>query len=325
MREIFTPRKAFKPFEYPEVLQYRQAIKKSRWDVEEFNLERDATDFHNHLSKVDKEIIKRALLCISQIEVSVKTFYSKLGDHIPKPEFNAVGITIGENEVVHEEAYSELLQVLGLNQDFELALQNPVIAGRVDYLTKYLKNSAENAKQAYTLNLLLFSILIENVSLFSQFAIIKTFCKKKNLLKEIDSIIDATMKEETIHAKFGMYLINLIKEEYPDWFNEDFYNKVKRACIKAFDAELNIIDWIFVEKSEIIDKKVIIEFLKYRIQLGLEEIGFKDQLFNIDKDLLSELDWMEESLYAYIRNDFFDTQSTNYTKHHKSFSSNDLF
>ena len=235
---IFDKRIAFKPYEYPEVLKFREAIKHSRWDVEEFNFDSDAYEFKNSLSKEEREVIKRTLLAISQIEISVKTFWSKLGDHLPKPEFNSVGITFGENEVVHSEAYSKLLEVLGFNSEFDLLLQNPVIGGRVDYLTKYLKNTGDNAKQIYTLNLSLFSMFIENVSLFSQFAIIKSFTEKKNLLKEIDTVVEATMKEEIIHAQFGIYLINLIKKEYPEWFDQDFYDKIYRACIKAYNAEV---------------------------------------------------------------------------------------
>ena len=58
------------------------------------------------------------------------------------------------------------------------------------------------------------------------------------------------MKEEIIHAQFGIYLINLIKKEYPEWFDQDFYDKIYRACIKAYNAEEKIIDWIF-EDGEI--------------------------------------------------------------------------
>lgn len=322
---IFDKRVAFKPYEYPEIMAYREAIKHSRWDVEEFNFDSDAYDFNHKLTKPEMEAIKRTLLAISQIEVSVKTFWSKLGEHIPKPEFNSVGITFAENEVVHSEAYSKLLEVLGMNSEFDLLLQNPVIGGRVDYLTKYLKNSGDNAKQVYTLNLALFSMFIENVSLFSQFAIIKSFIKKKNLLKEVDTVIEATLKEELIHAQLGMHVINLIKKEYPEWFDQDFYDKINRACKKAFDAEVKIIDWIF-EEGEIdsISKEAVIEFIKSRFNESLVSIGGKP-LFTIDEDILSELYWMVEAIYGYVRNDFFNTQGTNYTKFQKAVTSKDLF
>lgn len=322
---IFDKRVAFKPYEFPEVLLYREAIKKSRWDVEEFNFTSDKFEFNHKLTENEKEVIKRTLLAISQIEVSVKTFWGKLGDHLPKPEFNSVGITFAENEVVHSEAYSKLLEELGFNSEFDLLLQNPVIGGRVDYLTKYLKNSGENAKQVYTLNLALFSMFIENVSLFSQFAIVKSFTEKKNFLKEIDTVIEATMKEEIIHAQLGMCIINLIKKEYPEWFNTEFYDKIERACKKAYDAEVKILEWIF-ENGDIdsISLEEIREFIKLRFNESLETIGGK-RMFEIDEEKIKSLYWMIESIYAYIRNDFFNTQGTNYTKFNKSITAQDLF
>lgn len=102
----------------------------------------------------------------------------------------------GQSEVRHADAYSHLLQVLGLNDDFNELLQNPVIQGRIEYLTKYLKGASDNSNENYTLTLTLFSIFIENVSLFSQFLIIKSFNKYKNILKDIDNIVQATIKEE---------------------------------------------------------------------------------------------------------------------------------
>lgn len=325
MSDIFAKRIAFKPYEYPEILKYREAIKHSRWDVEEFNLESDAFEFNNKLNKKEREAIKRTLLAISQIEVSVKTFWSKLGEHFPKPEFNSVGITFAENEVVHSEAYSKLLEVLGFNSEFDQVLQIPEIGGRVEYLTKYLKNSGDNVKQVYTLNLALFSMFIENISLFSQFAIIKSFNKKKNLLKEVNTIIEATMKEELIHAQLGIYIINLVKAQYPEWFDEDFYAKIYRAAKKAYEAEDKILLWIF-EKGEIesVSLDALREFIKNRFNDSIIQIGGVKQ-FEIDEEKLDSLYWMIEAIYGYVRNDFFSTQSTNYTKFQKSITSNDLF
>ena len=322
---IFDKRVAFKPFEYPEVIKYRNAIKQSRWDVEEFTFISDKHEFKHQLTDNEREVIKRTLLAISQIEVSVKTFWTKLGDHLPKPEFSAVGITFGENEVVHSEAYSKLLEELGFNSEFDLLLQNPVIGGRVDYLTKYLKNSGDNAKQVYTLNLALFSMFIENVSLFSQFAIVKSFTEKKNLLKEIDTVIEATMKEEIIHAQLGMYVINLIKKEYPEWFDVEFYEKIYRACKKAYDAEANILDWIFANgEIDSISLVSLKEFIKTRFNDSIKAIGGVE-MFEINEEHLKDLYWMIEAIYGYVRNDFFNTQGTNYTKFQKPVTKNDLF
>ena len=71
-------------------------------------------------------------------------------------------------------------------------------------------------------------------------------------------------------------------------------------------------------------KAAVIEFIKSRFNSSLVAIG-GEELFEIDQDLLSELYWMVEAIYGYVRNDFFNTQGTNYTKFQKSITSKDLF
>lgn len=322
---IFQRRVAFKPFEYPEVVQYKNAINHSYWLVSEWNFIADVQDFKVNLSDVERNAIKNALLAISQIEVSVKKFWTNLGQQFPKPEFEQVGVTFGESEVRHADAYSHLLEVLGLNTDFSLILQNPVIQGRVDYLTKYLKNASDTNAQNYTLTLALFSIFIENVSLFSQFAIIKSFNKHKNLLKDIDNVVQATQKEELIHAMLGVYLIKQVKKEHPDWFDDHFYNKIYRAAKKAFDAESKIIDWIFeAGEVEFCRKDVLKEFIKDRFNKSIVDIE-GEPLFEIDHVLLKEMEWFQEEIYSQVNSDFFYKRPVSYSKKVQSITADDLF
>ena len=322
---IFDKRVAFKPFEYPEVMEYINAINHSYWIHTEWNFTADVQDFHVKLSPVEQNAIKNTLLAISQIEISVKSFWGNLGNRFPKPELNAVGATFAESEVRHERAYSHLLEVLNLNDDFELLLENPVIQGRVEYLTKYIKGAADNNKEAYTLALTLFSLFIENVSLFSQFAVIKSFNKHKNILKDIDNVVQATQKEEMLHALLGVYIVNQIKSEFPEWFDADFYAKIHRACKKAYVAEAKIIDWIFEDgELDFIPKAVLCEFIKYRFNESVQMIG-ADPVFEIDDDLLSQLQWFNEEIYAETNTDFFNKKPVTYSKKTQSITADDLF
>lgn len=322
---VFDRRIAFKPFEYPEVVKYKQAINHSYWLVSEWNFISDIQDFKVKLTDTERDIITNALLAISQIEISVKKFWTKLGDRFPKAEFDQVGVSFGESEVRHSDSYSHLLEILGLNSEFDQLLQNPVIQGRVDYLTKYLKGASENSNENYTLTLTLFSIFIENVSLFSQFLIIKAFNKHRNLLKDIDNVVQATQKEELLHAQFGIYLISLIREEFPDWFNDHFYEKLYRACKKAYDAEVKIIDWIF-ESGELdfLPKELVVEFTKDRFNQSMIAIGGMP-VFVVDEEKLKELQWFDEEVYAEVAVDFFHKKSTAYSKRTKAINSGDLF
>ena len=321
---IFDKRTSFKPFEYPEILQYKDAIRHSYWIHTEWNFTSDVHDFKK-LESAEQNAIKNALLAISQIEISVKKFWTLLGERFPKSEFDQVGVTFGESEVRHADAYSHLLEVLGLNSDFNMLLENPVIQGRVDYLTKYLKGASDNSNQNYTLTLTLFSIFVENVSLFSQFLVIKSFNKYKNILKDIDNVVQATQKEEVIHATFGVELLKIIHKEYPEWFNEEFYDKLKRACKKAYDAECKIIDWIF-EAGELpfLPKDTVIEFIKARFNESLVSIG-TEPIFEVDQEKTKLVQWFNDEIYADVNSDFFYKKPVTYSKKMQAFQAEDLF
>lgn len=322
---IFNKRVNFKPFEYPEVLKYKDAINHSYWLITEWNFISDLQDWKVKLDDVERSLGKNCMLGISQIEISIKRLWAKVGEKIGKAEFEQVGYTFAESEVRHSDAYSKLIDVLGMNDDFSQLMNVPEIQGRVEYLEKYLKGAASNANENFTLTLALFSIFIENVSLFSQFLILRSFNKEKNVLKDIENVVQATQKEEMIHALFGVYLINMIKQENPEWFNEEFYAKLTRACKKACEAELKIIDWLFeAGEPDFIKKDAVKEFVKNRFNESMIMIG-AEPVFEVDHEQLKQFKWFDIDIYAETNIDFFNKRPVSYSKKVKPITSEDLF
>lgn len=322
---IFDKRIQYKPFEYPEILQFTEAINKSFWVHSEVDFTADTQDFHSHLSPAERHAVKNSLLAIAQIEVAVKSFWGNLYHHFPKPEMNGLGATFAECEFRHSEAYSRLLEVLGYNNQFESLLDIPVVRERIDYLSAALSNAKSTDRKAYTISLILFSILIENVSLFSQFAIILSFTRFKGLMKNVSNIIAWTSVDEQVHANAGIYLINKIREEYPDIFQEDTITKVRSLVQTSIEVESRILDWIFGEgEIAIIKKKDLVNFMKYRADDSLRKIGITP-LFNISTEENKPMRWFEEEVFSNSLDDFFAKRPVDYTKHDKSISAQDLF
>ena len=322
---IFEKRINLKPYDYPALGEYVDAIRHSYWIHTEFNYTSDIQDFKTSLTEVEKNAIKNTMLAISQIEVAVKTFWGDIYKRMPKPEIGSVGSTFAESEVRHHDAYSHLLEILGLNNEFKNLKKNPVIMKRVNYLEAALKNVNSEDNKDFSESIILFSLFIEHVSLFSQFLIIMAFNKHKNVLKGISNVVEATSKEEQIHGDFGIDIIKIIKEENPDWFDEDHSLMVQETCREAFLSESKIIDWIF-EKGELdfLPKKVIKEFVKNRFNNSLASIGIT-KIFEIDAVLLSETDWFDDEIIGTKHGDFFVKRSINYSKRTKSITSDDLF
>ena len=323
--DIFEKRINLKPYEYPQLYEYVPAIRHSYWIHSEFNFTSDIQDFKSRLSAVERSAIKNTMLAISQIEVAVKSFWGDLYHRMPKPEIGSVGATFAESEVRHADAYSHLLEILGLNSEFKRLKKKPVIMKRVHYLETALKNSKSDDNKEYAESVLLFSLFIEHVSLFSQFLIIMAFNKHKNMLKGISNVVEATSKEEQIHGDFGIDLIKILQKEQPQWFTDEYRVSIQEMCKKAYEAECDIVNWIFEEgEVDFLPKAVINEFIKNRFNKSLKSIGI-DEIFDVDQKLVLETEWFDDEIIGTKHGDFFVKRSINYSKRTQSITSDDLF
>lgn len=316
---IFTKRINYKPFEYPEVFEFIDMINKTFWVHAEVDFTADIQDFKVNLSPKEQEVLKRSLLGISQVEVGVKTFWGKLYDHFPKPEFNSLGATLAENEVRHSEAYSRLLEVLGYNDEFEKLLTIPIFNRKIEFIRTHLEERGIIEK------LLFFVIVIENSSLFSQFANILSFTRFKGIMKNVSNIIAWTSIDEQIHANSGIYLINKIKEEMSDDELLGFEQKIFEDINDYIEFESLLLDWIYEEgELEFFTKTDMLNFMKYRVDEALIKMNFK-KVFNISQEEYKPMKWFEEEIFANSNDDFFAKRPVDYTKHDKPISENDLF
>ena len=321
--DIFRKRTNLKPYEYPQLVEFTDAIRHSYWVHTEFNYSADIQDMKVRMTSEEVDIVKKAMLAISQIEVAVKTFWAKIGDKFPKPEVQAVGVTFGESEVRHADAYSNLIEIMGLNSEFETVVDVPAMKKRIAYLEQSIAQPVDD--KDYFHKIILFSMFVENVSLFSQFLIMMSFNKHKNLLKGISNAVEATSKEEDIHARFGFELVNIIREENPDWFDKDTINEVNRLCREAFKAESAIVDWIYGDSDlDFLPKATVKEFLKHRFNQSLKAIDM-NPLYTVDEEAIKSTDWFVEEILSTKNIDFFVKRSTAYSKKTKAFTEDDLF
>jgi len=324
-KNIFLSRENILPYEYPSLLEYKDAIRHSYWIDTEYNFTTDIDDFKVKVTDEEREVIKKTMLAIAQIEVNVKTFWADLYKRMPITEIGDVGMTFAESEVRHKDAYARLLRILGLEEEFKTVVEIPAIKGRIKYLKKYLDGSRSRDNKMYTKSVLLFSLFIEHVSLFSQFLIMMSFNKEKNLFKGISNVVEATSKEEDIHGNFGVEIINIIKSENPEWFDDEFEELIYSASRKAYEAECGILDWIF-EQGELsfLPKETIKHFIMNRFNNSLKKIGMKP-IFEVNNNLLQSTKWFEVEITATKEGDFFYKKQIDYNKKSKAITADDLF
>ena len=65
----------------------------------------------------------------------------------------------------------------------------------------------------------------------------------------------------------------ILQKENPEWFTSDYNRNIHELCKQAYEAEKEVVDWIF-EKGELdfLPKAVVNEFIKNRFNVYLNNI-----------------------------------------------------
>lgn len=322
---IFDEQIARKPDHYPWTQDFIEAMHNGFWTHREFNFQSDIQDFLVNLTDQEKQIIIRALSTIGQLEISVKKFWAKLGENLPHPSLNDLGYTMAHVEVIHGDAYERLLEVLGIDDNFEKILELKIIKNRVNYLRKHLEKFSNDHKKQFVYSLILFTLFVENIALFSQFYTIGFFGRFKNMLKDTNKQVEYTSREENLHAMIGIKIINVIRKEYPELFDKELESKILSESKEAVKYECEIIDWIINGYGhEYLNSDLLKQFVKNRLNESLYDIGY-DKIFKIDHKLLSKTTWFDEQILGNNMTDFFHSRPVEYAKKALAFDAEALF
>ena len=322
---IFEEQISRKPNKYPWTEQFIESMHNGFWTDKEFSFKSDVQQFKVNLTDQEREIIIRTLSAVGQIEIAVKTFWAKLGENLPHPSLQDLGYVMANTEVIHNNAYERLISTLGLEDIFEENLKLDWIQGRVKYLKKYTHRYYKDSKKQYVYALILFTLFVENVSLFSQFYVINWFARFKNVLKDTDQQVKYTRNEENIHGIVGTQIINTIREEYPELFDKELEERIIHEAQEAYKSEAKIVDWMINGiKEEHLSAPILKEFIKERINESLKGIGFP-LAFETDKELVSSTMWFSEELLGNSMVDFFHSRPVEYSKKSQSFDEAAIF
>jgi ribonucleoside-diphosphate reductase beta chain len=311
---LFERQVARKPDLYPWATPFIEAMHEGFWTVKKFTFDSDKTDFELNLTPEERVMVTRTLAAIAQIEIKVKEFWARLGQHLPHPSMSDLGITMANIEVIHNQAYERLLEKLGLENVFIENMNVPAIAGRVGYLTKHTEKVYGDDRKQYIYSLILFTLFVENVSLFSQFYVLLWLNRFNNVLKDTAQQVKYTRNEELLHAQAGMKIVNTLRQEYPELFDAELERKIQHECHVALGAECELINWMVGDyQGDKLNAHLLKEYVAIRLNESLEGIGYAP-VFVIDEAAKRETFWMTEGLLAPAKVDFFHSEPTSYTQ-----------
>jgi ribonucleoside-diphosphate reductase beta chain len=313
-------RQTYKPFSYSLAYDLWEKQQQAHWLPSEVQMSSDIQDWSESgtLTETEKKVVGGVLKGFIQTELVVNDYWTgRVAKWFPHPEIVMMAGAFGSFEGIHTIGYAFLNDTLGL-KDYDAFLAEPTAKAKIDRLVEI--NAKEATKEDMAKSLAVFSGFVEGVSLFSSFAILFNF-SRFNKLKGVGQIISWSVRDESLHSQAGCWLFREFIKENPELWTDDLKKAIYQAARDTIALEDAFIDTVFANgEIEGITAYDVKQFIRFRANTKLGELGLKMNWKNIDMEALERMSWFDLMTSGVEHTDFFAQKVTAYSKGHVDFS-----
>ena len=238
-----------------------------------------------------------------------------LAQYITDPECRQYMARQMYEECLHNHTIVYICDSLDLSVEevYEAYNTVPSIKAKDDFLmevTKELNNKDLNTqtkqgkrelyKTAFT-----YWIVCEGTFFFSGFAMLLALSDK---IPGIAEQIQYTLRDESIHIKFGTTLLNKLREQYPEIMTEQFEGELTEVLQRAVDLEIAYANDVLPRGILGLNSEMFVDYMQFVANRRLENLGMK---FRYDSDN-NQFPWLSEIIDLRKQKNFFETRVIDY-------------
>ncbi|GII30808.1 ribonucleotide-diphosphate reductase subunit beta [Planotetraspora mira] len=238
-----------RPMRYPHFFErFRDAIKNT-WTVEEVDLHSDLKDLAR-LSSAERHLISRLVAFFATGDTIVaNNLVLNLYQHVNSPEGRLYLSRQLFEEAVHVQFYLNLLDTYVPDERERFAafdaIENiPSIRRKAEFCFRWIDSvfnlrelRTRDDRRAFLLNLICFAACIEGLFFYGAFAYVY-FLRSRGLLNGLASGTNWVFRDESMHMAFAFDVVETVRREEPDLFDDDMRRQVSEMLAEAVDCEV---------------------------------------------------------------------------------------
>ena len=124
------------------------------------------------------------------------------------------------------------------------------------------------------MNLICFASCVEGLFFFASFAYVY-FLRSKGLLHGLASGTNWVFRDESCHMRFAFEVVDTVRQEQPELFDEDLENDVVEMLTEAIDCEMQFAEDILQEGVSGLSVTQMREYLEYIADQRLVNLGYQ--------------------------------------------------
>lgn len=306
---LLTPRDYYKPFSYPWAYTAYKQARAMAWEPHEVPMAEDINDWKKRLSDNEKSLLTQIFRFFTQADVDIaRGYFEKYAPRFPHPEIRMMIGAFIDMEANHIDAYSTLIDTLGLPEiEYKAFQQYAAMREKHEYL---FEHETGTSIADLAVDIAVFSAFGEGMQLFSSFAILLSF-QKRGLMKGMSNLVEWSLRDESHHVESMIKLFHTLIGEHPRVWNETTKKKIYDAARVMVKLEDAFIDQAFsIGPVEGITPEETKKYIRYIADRRLLQLGLKPN-FKVKENPLPWLDWI---MNAPTHTNFFEQRSTEYSK-----------
>ena len=308
------------PFKYEWAWQKYLDGCANHWMPQEVNMTADIALWKSDegLSDDERTIIKRSLGFFSTADSLVaNNLVLAIYRLITNPECRQYLLRQAFEEAIHTHAYQYCIESLGMDEGeiFNMYHEVPSVATKASWAIKYTKEINEPGFTTGTLetdkallkNLIAYYCVLEGIFFYCGFTQILSM-GRRNKMTGTSEQFQYILRDESMHVNFGIDVINQIKLENPELWDQEMQESARNMILEGTTHEVAYARDTMPRGVLGMNANMMEEYLQFIANRRLAQIGIAEQFPGVK----NPFPWMSEIMDLKKEKNFFETRVTDY-------------
>ena len=308
------------PFKYDWAWQKYLDGCANHWMPQEVNMNADIALWKNPNGLTDDErlIVKRNLGFFSTADSLVaNNLVLAIYRLITNPECRQYILRQAFEEAIHTHAYQYCIESLAMDESeiFNMYHEIPSVAKKASWGLKYTHSLSDpnfntgtiETDQELLKNLIAFYCCLEGIFFYCGFTQILSM-GRRNKMTGTSEQFQYILRDESMHLNFGIDMINQIKLENPQIWNDEMREQATQMILQATQLEIEYARDTMPRGVLGMNAAMMEEYLQFIANRRLVQIGLPEQFTGVS----NPFPWMSEIMDLRKEKNFFETRVIEY-------------
>lgn len=291
--------------------------KNNNWTPEEVPMVKDVQNWKKTdvLSDDERLLVKRCLGFFAGSESLVGNNLFTLFKYVTDPECRQYMARQMYEECLHNDTIVYMCDSLDLdiNEVYQAYETIPSIKSKDEFLMSVTRDLSTNPVDSQTPEgvreiikaAFIYWVVCEGTFFYSGFAMLLALADK---LPGVAEQIQYTLRDESIHIKFGTTLLNKLREQHPDVWDDKLDQELTEYLKSAVELEIAYAKDVLPTGILGLNADMFVDYMQHIANRRLGNLGMK---FRYEKDE-NPFPWLSETIDLSKQKNFFETKVTEY-------------